>query len=71
MSGSQGSKKNNKRSTLKRVWGVLREEKSIQIPARNGLLLAHLEERYSRICEKLPQLPNTSQPDSHSSIELT
>ena len=54
MSGSQGSKKNNKRSTLKRVWGVLREEKSIQIPATNGLLLAHLEERYSRICEKMP-----------------
>ena len=71
MSGSQGSKKNDKRSTLKRVWGVLGEEKSVQMPATNGLLLAHLKERYNRICEKMPQLPNTSQPDSHSSTKLT
>ena len=60
MSRSRGSKKDDKRSALKRVWGTPGEEKAIQMPVTNGLLLAHHEERYSRICEKMSQLPSTS-----------
>ena len=71
MFGSRGGKRDDKRSTRKRVWGTPREEKVVQMLATNGLLLAHHEERYSRICEKMPQLPRTSQLDSHSSVELT
>ena len=71
MSGSRGSKKDNKRSTLRRVWGTPGEEKAIQVLATNGLLLAHHEERQDRICKKMPQLPSIGQLDSHSSAELT
>ena len=71
MFGSQGSKRADKRSALRRVQGIPGEEKAVQRPAANGLLLAHYEERYNRICEKMPQLPSTSQPDLHSSAELT
>ena len=53
------------------MWGTLGETKVIQMAVANGLLLAYNEERYSRICEKMPQLSSTSQPDSHSSAELT
>ena len=51
--------------------GSTREEKSLQMPAANGLLLAYREERYGRICEKMPQLPSAGQLDSHSPVELT
>ena len=71
MSRSRGSKMDDKRSAFRRVWRTLGEEKAVQMPATNGLLLAHYEERYNRICEKVPQLPSTGQPDSHSSVELT
>ena len=71
MFGSQGSKRDNKRSTHRRAWGTLGEEKVVQMPATNGLLLAHHEERYNIICEIMPQLPSVSQPDSHLFAELT
>ena len=71
MSRSRGSKKDDKRSALMKVWGTPGEEKVVQMPAANGLLLAYHEKRYSRICEKMPQLPSTGQPDSHSSAGLT
>ena len=54
MSGSRGSKRDDKRSVLKKVWEIPGEEKAIQMPAANGLLLAYHEERYRRICEKMP-----------------
>ena len=47
------------------MWGASREEKTLQMPAVNGLLLAYREERYGKICEKMPQLPSASQLDSH------
>ena len=37
-----------------------REEEAIPVYAADGLLLAHYKERYSRICEEMPQLPSTS-----------
>ena len=51
--------------------GAPREEKAIIVSATDGLLLAHYEEKHSRICEEMPQLPSTSQLYSHSPIELT
>ena len=51
------------------MWGAPGEEKALQMPAANGLLLAYHEERYGRICEKMPQLPSASQLDSHSPVE--
>ena len=71
MFGSQGSKRDDKISTRRRVWGTLGEKKVIQIPTTNGLLLSYHEEIYNRICEKMSQLPSTSQPNSHSSTKLT
>ena len=59
-----------KKSTLRRVWGALREEKALQMPAANGVLLAYHEERHGRICKKMPQLPNTSQFDPHPFAEF-
>ena len=53
------------------MWGTLGEEKALQMPATDGLLLAHHEKRYDKICEKVPQLPSASQLDSHSSAEFT
>ena len=41
------------------------------MPATNGLLLAYHEEGYDKIYEEMPQLPNASQLDSHSPVELT
>ena len=32
-----------------------REEEAISVYAADGSLLAHYEERYSRICEEMPQ----------------
>ena len=52
------------------MWGSPGKEKALQMPAANGLLLAYHEERHSRICEKMPQLPSTSQPDLHLPTEL-
>ena len=51
--------------------GALREEKAIPMPTTDGLLLAHHEERNSRICEEMPHLPSIGQPDSHSPVEFT
>ena len=42
------------------MWGAPREEKVIQMPTTDGLLLAHHEKRHNRICEKMSQLPSTS-----------
>ena len=58
MSGSQGSKNDDKRSTLRRVCGATGEEKVVQMPATNGLLLAYHEERHDKIRKKMPQLPS-------------
>ena len=54
MFGSQRSKMDDKRSVFRKVWGTPREEKTVKILAINGLLLAHHEERYDRICKKMP-----------------
>ena len=70
MFGSQRSKRNDKRNAFGRVWGAPGEEKALQMSATNGLLLAYHEERYGRICEEMPQLPNASQLDSHSPAKL-
>ena len=70
MFGSRRSKRNDKRSAFGKVWGAPGEEKALQMSATNGLLLAYHEERYDRICEEMPQLPNASQLDSHSPAEL-
>ena len=59
MSGSQGSKNDDKGSTLRRVCGAPGEEKAVHMPATNGLLLAYHEERYDKIRKKMPQLPST------------
>ena len=53
------------------MWGTPGEEKVLQMPATDGLLLAYHEKRYGRICENMPQLSSTSQLDSHPSIEFT
>ena len=55
MLGSQGSKRNDKISTCRRVWGTPGEEKIVQMLATNWLLLVYHEERYSRICKKMSQ----------------
>ena len=47
MTRSRGSKMDDKRSALKRMWGTQGKEKAIQMPTANGLLLAYHEERYS------------------------
>ena len=52
MFGPLRSKRNDKRSTLRRVWGALEEEKALQMSVANGLLMACHEERYGRICKK-------------------
>ena len=70
MFGSLKSKRNDKRSTLRRVWGAPREEKALQMPVANGLLLVYHEEGRSKICKKMPQLPNTSQFNPHPSAEF-
>ena len=51
--------------------GAPREEKVIIVSATYGLLLAHYEEKHSRICEEMPQLPSTGQLDSHSPTEVS
>ena len=51
--------------------GASKEEKAIPVPTVDGLLLAHHEERHNKICEEVPQLPSTGQPDSHSPVEFT
>ena len=51
--------------------GAPREEKAIIVSATYGLLLAHYEEKHSRICEEMPQLPSTGQLDSHSPTEVS
>ena len=53
-----------------KVWGALRKEKALQMPAANGLPLAYHEERCGIICKKMTQLPNTSQFDPHPSAEF-
>ena len=68
---SRGSKRDDKRSALKRMWGTPGEKKAVQMPTTNGLLLAHHEERHDKICKKMPQLPSTGQLDLHLSAELT
>ena len=57
MLGSQGSKRNDKRSTCRRVWGTPGKEKVVQMSTINGLLLAYHEERHGKIYKKMPQLP--------------
>jgi len=47
-----------KEVTRKGMWKAPREEKATPVYAANRLLLAHYEERYSRICEEIPQLPS-------------
>ena len=58
MSGSQGSKNDDKRSTLRGVCGAPGEEKAVQMLATSGLLLAYHEERHDKIRKKMPQLPS-------------
>ena len=58
--GDPLSKRNDKRSTFWRMRGTPGEEKTLQMPAADGLLLACHEKRYDIICEKMPQLSSTS-----------
>ena len=44
----------DKRSAFRRVWKTPREEKVVQMPATNRLLLAHHEERHGKICKTMP-----------------
>ena len=64
------SKGNDKKGTCRRMWGAPREEKVIQMPVIDGLLLVYHEKRHNRICEEMQQLPSTSQLDSHLPVEL-
>ena len=52
------------------MWQTLGEEKTLQMPAVDGLLLANHEKRCGRICEKVSQLSSTSQLDSYPSTGL-
>ena len=52
MSRSRGSKMDDKRSALRRVWRTPGEEKAVQVSVTNGLLLAHHEERHGKICKR-------------------
>ena len=52
------------------MWGTPGEEKALQMPAVDGLLLAYHEKRYDRIYKKVPQLSSTSQLDSYPSTEF-
>ena len=54
MFGSRSSKGNDKRGTCRRMRGAPKEEKVVQMPTADGLLLAHYEKRHNRICEELP-----------------
>ena len=54
MFGSRRSRGNNKGSTRKGMQRALREENAISVYAIDGLLLAHYEEGYERICEEMP-----------------
>ena len=51
--------------------GAPREEKAIIVSATDGLLFAHYEEKHSRICEEMPQLPSTCQHDPYPPAKLT
>ena len=51
---SQRSGGNNKGSACKGMQRALREENAISVYAIDGLLLAHYEEGYERICEEMP-----------------
>ena len=53
------------------MWGISGEEKTLQMPVTDGLLLAYHEKRYGRICEEVPQLSSVSQLDSYPSAEFT
>ena len=68
---SYGSKRDDKRSALRRMWGTPGKEKVVHMSTINGLLLAYHEERHGKIYKKMPQLPSTGQLDSHSSTKLT
>ena len=48
-----------------------KEEKVISVYTTNGVLLAHYEEGYIRICEEMPHLPNAGQPNSHPPKKFT
>ena len=71
MFGPLRSKRNNKKSTFRKVWGTLGEEKALQMPAADGTLLACHEKWYGRIYDKVLQLPTISQLDSHPSAKFT
>ena len=51
MYGSERSEGNDKGSTCRGMQKAPRKEKAILVYAVDGLLLAHYEERYNKICE--------------------
>ena len=71
MFGSRRGWRNVKGGTHKGMWRVLRKEEAISVHAANGLLLAHYEKGYNRICEKMPRLPSANQFDPHPPTKLT
>ena len=50
--------RNDKGGACRGMWRALREEKVASVYVADGLLLAHYEEGYGRICEEMPQLPS-------------
>ena len=51
--GPEETKEVIKEVTSRGIRRAPREKKAIPVYATNGLLLAHYEERYSRICEEM------------------
>ena len=61
MFGSRISWRYVKGNACKRIQRALRKEGTVPVHTVDGPLLAHYEVGCSRICEKVPQLPSTSQ----------
>ena len=52
------------------MWWTSGEEKALQMPTADGLLLANHEERCGRICKEVSQLSGTSQLNPYPSTRL-
>ena len=58
-------------NTYRRMQRGSRKEEAMSLRIADGLLLAHYEKGYNKICEKVSQLPSVSQFDPHPSTKLT
>ena len=52
------------------MWGMTGEKEVVSIHLADGLLLAHCDEGYSRICEKVSQLLGVGQFDPYPPTKL-